>query len=46
MELFALQFILLLLFYIKLYWILNYMDIVDRKSKNRIVIPIGWIGIR
>ena len=46
MELFGLQFILLL-FYIELSFgfFLNYMDIVDRKSKNRIVHTIGWLGI-
>ena len=45
MELFALYFNLLLLFYIELYWILNYMDIVERKSENRILSTIGWLGI-
>ena len=41
MELFALYFNLLL-FYIELStWILNYMDIGERKSKSKIVSTIG-----
>ena len=34
-----------ILFYIDLFWILNYVDIVERKSENRIVPIIGWLGV-
>ena len=43
MELFALYFNLLLL--LVLFWTLNYMDIVERKSKNIIVPTIGLLSI-
>ena len=45
MELFALYFDILL-FYIELsfgFWF--YMDIVERKSKNRIVPTISWLAV-
>ena len=37
MELFALY------LHWALFWILNYMNIEERKSKNRIVPTIGWV---
>ena len=42
MELFALYIIIL---HWAFFWILNYMDIVERKSENKIIPTIGWLGV-
>ena len=44
MEFFALYFNLLIIF-IELYWIFNYMDIEERKSQIKIFLTIGWLGV-
>ena len=45
LKVFLLYGIIIIILHWGLFWILNYMDIEERKSYNRIVPTIGWLGI-